>query len=219
MSENTMVPEARSIGERIKKARKSAGLSQADLATRIGVSQPAIANWESGIHDPRRLMLAKLADILETPLDWLAAGDRSVVETDKQAAAAYLRRPVLHVPILQAKSAALLALDPAADVHALAEDYIPVTSGATYLFAMFISDPAVNKAFPPDTLVVVDYGDRRPADGDFCLALIDGAPTLRRWRDDPQRLEPFSFEQGHEIIIVRGGITIVGCVRVSIHVH
>jgi len=219
MSDPAQNLEARSIGERIKKARKSVGLSQADLAARIGVSQPAIANWESGVHDPRRLMLAKLAEILETPLDWLAAGDRSRVESDKQAAAAYLRRAVLHVPILQAKSAALLALDPGADVHALAEDYIPVTSGATNLFATFISDPSVNKAFPPDTLVVVDYGDRRPADGDFCLVLIDGAPLLRRWRDLPMRLEPFSYESGHKTLVLRGDETIIGCVRVSIHLH
>ena len=40
-----MLPAARSIGERIKQARKARGLSQVDLAQRIGVSQPAIANW------------------------------------------------------------------------------------------------------------------------------------------------------------------------------
>ena len=48
------------IGDRIRQARKAAGLNQAGLAARIGVSQPAVANWESGVHDPRRLMLAFL---------------------------------------------------------------------------------------------------------------------------------------------------------------
>ena len=67
---------ARSIGERIRQARKAQGYSQSDLAHRVGVSQPAIANWESGVHDPRRLTLAKLADALGAPLDWLAAGVR-----------------------------------------------------------------------------------------------------------------------------------------------
>ena len=142
-------------------------------------------------------MLAKLAEILETPLDWLAAGDRSIVESDKQAAAAYLRRPLRHVPVLSARSASLFALDPAADPHAMAEDYIPVTFGEATLFAMFINDPAVNLAFPPDTLVVIDYSDRSPDDSDFCLALIDGAPRLRRWRTAPDRLEAYSFEDSY----------------------
>ena len=72
---HTAVEAPRSIGERIRQARKSRGMSQSDLAVRVGVSQPAIANWESGVHDPRRLTLAKLADALDAPLDWLAAGD------------------------------------------------------------------------------------------------------------------------------------------------
>ena len=72
--QTTLAIAARSIGDRIRQARKSRGLSQSDLAQRVGVSQPAIANWESGIHDPRRLTLAKLAEALEAPLDWLAAG-------------------------------------------------------------------------------------------------------------------------------------------------
>lgn len=210
---------ARSIGDRIKQARKSRGFSQADLARRVGVSQPAIANWESGVHDPRRLMLAKLAEALEAPLDWLAAGDRSVMESDKQAAAAYIRRPLRHVPVISFRSAALLARDPGADPHAMAEDYIPVTSGATKLFALFLNDPAVNLAFLPDTLVVIDYMDRAPDDGDFCLVHVDETPILRRWRASPPLLEPCSSDPAHEAIAMRADISVIGCVRVSIRVY
>ena len=210
---------ARSIGDRIKRARKSRGFSQADLARRVGVSQPAIANWESGVHDPRRLMLAKLADALEAPLDWLAAGDRSVMESDKQAAAAYIRRPLRHVPVISFRSAALFARDPDADPHAMAEDYIPVTSGATKLFALFLNDPAVNLAFLPDTLVVIDYMDRTPDDGDFCLAHVDETSILRRWRASPGLLEPWSSDPAHEAIAMRTDISMIGCVRVSIRVY
>ena len=53
------------IGDRIREARKKVGLSQVDLAKRVGVTQPAVANWESGVHDPRRLMLAKIGDALQ----------------------------------------------------------------------------------------------------------------------------------------------------------
>ena len=115
--ELTHAAAARSIGERIREARKTKGFSQSDLASKVGVSQPAIANWESGIHDPRRLTLAKLADALEAPLDWLAAGDRSVAESDKHAAAAYIRRPVRHVPVVSLRTAALLARDASAARH------------------------------------------------------------------------------------------------------
>lgn len=219
MEQLQAVPAARSIGDRIKQARKARGLSQADIARRVGVSQPAIANWESGVHDPRRLMLAKLAEVLEAPLDWLAAGDRSVVESDKHAAAAYIRRPLQHVPVISFRAAALLAQDMSADPHAMAEDYIPVTAGSSKLFAVFLNDPAVNLAFPPDTLVVIDYADRLPDDGDFCLAHVKEKPILRRWRTSPPRLEPYSRDLGHETLPAHDSVAIIGCVRVSIRIH
>ena len=211
--------DARLIGERIKQARKSRGLSQVDLARRIGVSQPAIANWESGIHDPRRLTLAKLAETLDAPLDWLAAGDRSAAESDKHAAAAYIRRPVRHVPVISLRAATLLAKDLDADPHRMAEDYIPVTLGPADLFAVFINDPAMNLAILPDTLVVIDYADCTPGDGEFCLADVRQTPMIRRWRADPARLEPVSSEAGHADILVTPEIRIIGCVRVSIRIH
>lgn len=219
MVTDPMPPQARSIGERIKQSRKEQGFSQADLARRLGVSQPAIANWESGVHDPRRLMLAKLAEALETPLEWLAAGDRSAVESDKHAAAAYIRRPLRHVPIISFRSAALLARDIDADPHAMAEDYIPVTSGSSRLFAVFLNDPAVNLAFLPDTLVVIDYMDRTPDDGDFCLAYVQERPILRRWRALPSRLDPYTSEEGYQPIAFTPDASIIGCVRVSIRLY
>lgn len=219
--QSTSAGAPRSIGERIREARKTRGMSQSDLAARIGVSQPAIANWESGVHDPRRLTLAKLSDALDAPMDWLAAGDRSSAESDKHAAAAYIRRPVRHVPVISFKSAALFAKDTGADPHVMAEDYIPVTLGASRLFAVFINDPAVNLAFLPDTLVVIDYEDRLPDDGDYCLALVNEIPVLRRWRVGPggARLEAHSTEQGDHPAIVAAAAQVIGCVRVSIRIH
>jgi transcriptional regulator with XRE-family HTH domain len=41
-------PDAMPFGERAKIARKSRGITQAELATRLGISQPAIAELEKG---------------------------------------------------------------------------------------------------------------------------------------------------------------------------
>lgn len=207
------------IGARIRQARKSKGLNQAALAERVGVSQPAIANWESGVHDPRRLMLAKIAEALGAPLEWLAGGARSLAEHDKGPAAAYLRRPLQHAPVIGFTAAARLLDDPGFDPHDAAEDYIPVTSGADRVFAFFSTDEAVNLAFPRDTLVVVDYGDRTPANGAFCVAAPDGAPLLRRWRENPPRLEPYSSDPNFAPLFVKGDARVVGCARVSIRFH
>ena len=164
-------------------------------------------------------MLAKLADVLQSPLDWLAAGDRSAVESDKYAAAAYIRRPIQHVPVISTRSAALLALDITADPHAMAEDYIPVTAGSSKLFGVFMEDEAVNLAFPGGTLVVLDYTDRKPHDGDFYLASVSGTPTLRRWCEEPPRLEPASTNPSFDVIKVDRSVSIIGRVAFSIRIH
>lgn len=218
MSE-TPTPEPRSIGDRIRHARKDAGLNQADLAERVGVSQPAVANWESGVHDPRRVMLAKIADVLNVSPAWLAGGDRSPVETDKQPAAAYLRRPLRHAPVIALEDAMRLLTDESADPHALALDYIPLTSGAEKVFALFLDDEAMDRAFPKNTLVVVDYGDRRPADGAFALFSVGGAPLVRRWREHPLRLEPHSDSGAYGPVYLDRPPPVIGCVRLSIRFH
>lgn len=219
MSEFAELSAPASIGERIRLARKGAGLNQAALAERVGVSQPAVANWESGVHDPRRLMLAKIAEALGAPMEWLAEGARSAHERDKHPAAAYIRRPIQHTPVISFRDAARFIDDPTTDPHAVAEDYIPVTTGSHRVFALFVTDAAIDLTFPKDSLVVIDYADRRPTDGAFCLAAPLGFPILRRWRVDPARLEPHSSDPAHRTLRLDGAPKIIGCARVSIRIH
>lgn len=212
-------PEPFSIGERIREARKQRGFSQLDLARKIGVTQPAVANWESGVHDPRRLMLVRIADALDVSAASLASGARSLVEADKHPAAAYLRRPIQHTPVISFTDAARFFENPEADPHIYAEDYIPVTASAERLFALIVEDEAIDLIFPRGTIVVVDYSDRRPVDGSFALFRLDGPPLIRRWRDQPMRLEPASFSPAFGPIHLETAPDIIGSLRVSIRIH
>ncbi|GGD08104.1 helix-turn-helix domain-containing protein [Aquisalinus flavus] len=209
-----------SIGARIKSARKTIGLNQADLALRLGVSQPTVANWETGVHDPRQLMLAKLAEALHVNLGWLASGERSMAERDKHPAAAYLRRAIHHVPVIPYAETVRMLEHENFDPHEIATDYIPVTSGSERMFGFFSADAAMNLAFPSNTLVVIDYNHRVPADSDIVLIRReDGSPLLRRWRKEPSRLEPYSSDPNHETLYVDRLTDIIGTVTVSIRFH
>lgn len=219
MSESKHFGPTTLIGERIKEARKKAGINQAGLAERVGVSQPTVANWESGIHDPRRVVIARIAEALGVSPEWLAGGARSAAEGDKHPAAAYLRRAIRHTPVISLENAGRLLEDLSLDPHTVAEDYIPVTTNAERVFAIFADDEAMNRAFPTNTLVVIDYFDRRPVEGTFCLANIDGDICLRRWREDPKRLEPYSTNSAYKPVLVASAATIIGCARVSIRLH
>lgn len=57
------------MGEKLKAARKAAGLSQADLAEKVGCHQKDISRWESGLHEPGALTLKKMAQALGCSMD------------------------------------------------------------------------------------------------------------------------------------------------------
>ena len=59
------------IGEAIKKARKSKGITQKDLAKKTGLSQCVISWWETNRVTPTVILLMCVADVLEVTLDEL----------------------------------------------------------------------------------------------------------------------------------------------------
>mgnify|MGYP001585774291 CR=1 FL=1 len=60
--------------ERIKRARGERGWSQAELARRMSVTQPSVAEWESGRKAPNMKNLMSLAKLLGVGLEWLSTG-------------------------------------------------------------------------------------------------------------------------------------------------
>ncbi|MBI2760415.1 MAG: helix-turn-helix transcriptional regulator [Chloroflexi bacterium] len=52
------------LGELVRTARERAGISQAELARRVGSTQPSIARLEQGGVDPRLHTLERLGDAL-----------------------------------------------------------------------------------------------------------------------------------------------------------
>ena len=69
-----------SVGERISELRNEKKLSQNQLAKLMDVSRQAVSKWETGQSVPDSLNLIKLADILETDIEYLTTG-RQVVPT------------------------------------------------------------------------------------------------------------------------------------------
>lgn len=73
-----------SIGERIVTLRKRQNISQVHLAEALGISRQAISKWENDLSDPDTLNLIKLADLLNTDVEYLATGRLSPPLPEKQ---------------------------------------------------------------------------------------------------------------------------------------
>ena len=63
------------LGRRLRHARRSRGLTLADLAERVGTAASALSLVENGRREPKLSLLQSLADALATPLDELLRPD------------------------------------------------------------------------------------------------------------------------------------------------
>jgi transcriptional regulator with XRE-family HTH domain len=61
------------LGDRIRDRRKAAGLSQRQLAGKVGVGFPHLSKVENGAETPSDELLAKIADAVGDDLDELMA--------------------------------------------------------------------------------------------------------------------------------------------------
>lgn len=69
-----------SIGERITLLRKERNLSQGQLADALEVSRQAVSKWENDQSSPDTIKLIKLAEVLDTEVEFLATGRKPVYE-------------------------------------------------------------------------------------------------------------------------------------------
>ena len=69
-----------SIGERIVQLRSQKNMSQVQLAQLLSVSRQAISKWENDQSSPDTIHLIKLADVLDTEVEYLATGRKPVYE-------------------------------------------------------------------------------------------------------------------------------------------
>ena len=69
-----------SVGQRIAELRNERKISQNQLAAAMGVSRQAVSKWENGQSTPDAMNLIRLADVLNSDVEYLTTG-RAVVPT------------------------------------------------------------------------------------------------------------------------------------------
>lgn len=68
-------PDAATFGDRLAAAREYAGMSQAQLARRLGVKASTLRGWEQDLSEPRANRLSMMAGLLNVSMMWLLNGE------------------------------------------------------------------------------------------------------------------------------------------------
>lgn len=195
-----LLPMAETIGQRIRQARKARGLSQAKLAVLVGVSRPAVTQWENDDNEPDTANLIAVAEQLDVPYVWLAQGeDQSGV------------RPM---PVLGEVAAGVWR-----EVDGNTYEPIPVAPSPLYptsaQFALKVVGPSMDKLAPDgDFIHVVDVEKAKMQLRNKDIVVVErrrhgtvevsvkryleegGKITLRPESTDPRFQEPLEFVAG-----------------------
>lgn len=70
------------VGARLREARLAVGLTQADTASALGISRPAVAALEKGTRKVSGLELRRLARLYQRSVGWLLGDDTEPAATD-----------------------------------------------------------------------------------------------------------------------------------------
>lgn len=68
-------PDAATFGDRLAAAREAAGMTQKQMARRLGVKLGTLTAWENDMSEPRANRLSMMAGILNVSIMWLLTGE------------------------------------------------------------------------------------------------------------------------------------------------
>jgi transcriptional regulator with XRE-family HTH domain len=75
MDDNWYSDDNATFGDRLAGAREAAGLSQKELAKKLGIKVKTLASWENDISEPRANRLQMVSGLLSVSLRWLLTGE------------------------------------------------------------------------------------------------------------------------------------------------
>lgn len=191
------------LKERIHTRMKEIGKSARRASLDGGLHRDAIRNiLRAKSKNPRRDTLEGIAKGLNWSLEELLElpGHRNVSR---------IEQAVFDVPLISWVAAG--ALKETADPYELgdAEEFIAVTHKRSTLIALRVEGASMNRIAPGGSIIIVDYADKILVSGQYYVIKLNGGATFKRYRADPDRLEPDSTE-GFETVFVKGESEVVG---------
>lgn len=164
----------KSIGERIKEARKSAGLTQLELAKKTELSRSYIGDIEKDRYNPSVSTLQLIATATNTPLEDLLPSTKTVSPTGRGVRIPVLGRVVAGIPIE--------AVEEILDY----EEITPELAASGDFFALKIRGHSMEPRIMEGDVVIVRRQDDVES-GDVAIVLVNGnEATVKRVKKQPE---------------------------------
>jgi transcriptional regulator with XRE-family HTH domain len=168
------IPLMKTLGDRIRVAREELGITQSELARRVGVRPQTVNQWESGAKSPSRESITEIVSATGKSATWLLYGTLEV-EHNGNPQSQFGRR-VPRLTIMEAVQHNALS-----SIRETAFTNYPCGPRA---FAFDLPNDSCSPEFQKGSLWIVDP-DKSPSPGDYALALhAGGKPVFGEYREE-----------------------------------
>lgn len=165
------------IGERIRTVRERLGLSQSDIARKLGIRPQSVQAWESGSTSPRRSYIPGLCEILGVSKQWLEFGlEIESVPTSSEKGSNIAPTTIQFRP----KSVPVISWVQAGqwnevfDNHPVGQGEDQVTSTVKvgpHAFALKVRGDSMEPEFPDGSIIIVEP-DREARHGSYVVVRL-----------------------------------------------
>lgn len=172
------------MNENLKNARKAARLTQAELASKIGITQSGYSDWERGETKIDSASLAKLSEILEVSIDYLVGKTNSPGNK-------YIRIPVL------GRVAAGIPIDAIEEIIDWEDISATAATDGEYFGLVIKGHSMEPKISDGDTVIVRKQPDVR--DGEIAVVLVNGDEgTVKKIKKGPHGVTLISSNPAYD---------------------
>lgn len=180
------------FGQRVKKLRIEAGLTQEDIAKKLDLSKTAVGAWENGRAKPRFDKMNQLADLFGVPVSELL-GERQVVGASKL------------VPLMGYTHMGEAVDEDTCD--RMVEVPTSVAEAHPSGYCVHADGGCMDNRYPDDSVLMVDP-DMEPRNGCAVLAEVEGYRSVVRTYlrgASTLVLSPDSHSGAYEDIVIHAG--------------
>lgn len=199
-----------SLQKNIKAFRLKQGLTQAELAAKLGVDRSSVTQWETGVTTPRMKVITKLSTLFNTTPSVLISDSSTLTKLPISGSTA-----TLPLRTLGKVHAGVMDDDTICDDE---EIQVPERVVLAYpdAFLLRVEGNCMDRVIPEGSHVVV-VPHKEPANGSIVVIHDDAYEAImRRYYKGSSALmlSPDSYEEEYQDIIVHDGqeITLIGVV-------
>lgn len=185
----------------LKEMRKKSGLSQTELAGRLGVTQQAVGKWESGRSSPDPATVVRIAEILNTTTDYLLGLHQPSPELDSATERFFGSYRESLIPVIGTVKAGYGAL---AFEEDYGTEYARVKDPNNYFYLVVRGDSMEPRIQDGDLALVHRQNTLESGDLGVIVYGDEGEGTLKKYiqRGNAIILRPFNPD--YEDLVIKG---------------